>query len=144
LWLVLGVLVLNAAGFALLWASNRSYRSGLEGLRDDLVVTMHDLRRAASETAPSVRAADPIPSNATESTHSPTAPLAPHEETTLLLARQEIDDGEHAQARRRLYRLLAVADRIDAGLRKDIEARAMYLVGDSYRRQADARREARP
>ncbi len=148
-WLVSGVLVLNVVGFALLWWSNRSYRSGLEGLRDDLVVSMHDLRRAASDAAPSVRAADPserepVPSDATERTSSPTAPLSPHEETTLLLAQQEIDDGEHVQARKRLYRLLAVADRIDAELRPGIEARAMYLVGDSYRRQAEARREGRP
>ncbi len=149
-WLVIGVLVLNVVGFGALWASNRSYRNGLEGLRDDLVVTMHDLRHGVTDStssAPTAQAsqhAEPVPSSSTEHAHSQASPLAPHEETTLLLARQEIDDGEHVQARKRLYRLLAVADRIDADLRKDIEARAMYLVGDSYRRQADARREERP
>jgi hypothetical protein len=145
-WLVAGVLALNVIGFTILWLSNRSYRSGLEGLRDDLVVTMHDLRRNASESAYSVQAApaEPVPSSSTEHAESQASPLAPHEETTLLLARQEIEDGEHVQARKRLYRLLAVADRIDSDLRKEIEARAMYLVGDSYRRQADVRREEKP
>ncbi len=149
-WVMLGVLVLNVVGFAILWASNRSYRSGLEGLRDDMAVTMHDLRRSAADSASSAQTVqasthvEPVPSSSTEHAHSPASPLAPHEETTLLLARQEIDDGEHVQARKRLYRLLAVADRIDAELRKNIEARAMYLVGDSYRRQADTRREKRP
>lgn len=146
-WLAIGgVLALNVVGFTVLWVSNRSYRSGIEGLRDDLVVTMHDLRRTASESNSSVQAAPSAehPQQPIAPAHSPAVPLAPYEETSLLLARQEIDEGEHAQARKRLYRLLAVADRIDAELRKDIEARAMYLVADSYRRQADARREAKP
>lgn len=145
-WLVIGgVVVLNVAAFALVWHSNRSFRAGLEGLRDDLAVTLHDVRRSASDASSSVQAAQSThsdPSETPEPRHASSTPLAPFEETTLLLARQEIAAGEQVQARKRLYRLLAVADRIDADLRKQVEAQASYLIGDSYRHQADAQREA--
>lgn len=148
IWLVVGgVVVLNIAAFAFVWQSNRSFRAGLEGLRDDLVVTLHDVRRSASEASSPVeaaRSAQPLPTETPEPKHSSSTPLSAFEETTLLLARQEIEAGEQVQARKRLYRLLAVADRIDSDLRKSIEGQASYSIGDSYRKQADARRETQP
>lgn len=70
--------------------------------------------------------------DAKDSTH----PLAAFERTTLELARQEIQSGEVVNARKRLHRLLALADRMDPELKEDVEARARFLVAESYRAQA--------
>ncbi|MFN0244937.1 MAG: hypothetical protein ACKVWV_18800 [Planctomycetota bacterium] len=149
LWLVIGAgLALNAGAFLLLWQSNRSFRHGIEGLRDELVVTVREMRLGANETRaalPAALASEPVahaPAQAPKLQSAP--PIEPFEKTTLTLAEEEIRTGEFAAARRRLYRLLAMADRIDAGLRESIEMRASYMLADSYRLQALARRERAP
>jgi hypothetical protein len=65
---------------------------------------------------------------------------------TLELAQQRIERGEHARARRTLNGLLAIVDRIDDPARKDVEARAAFLIAESYRVEALAAhaREPRP
>jgi len=60
------------------------------------------------------------------------------------MAREEIQAGEYADARRRLSRLLAVADRIEAEAREDIEAQASFLIASTYEKQAEAAREKAP
>lgn len=47
--------------------------------------------------------------------------------------------GDYAGARERLYGLLAVVDRLDETVRDDTEARARYLVADSFRLEAETR-----
>lgn len=149
LWLVVGAgLALNAGAFLLLWQSNRSFRHGIEGLRDELVVTVREMRLGANETRaalPAALASEPVAHATAQAQQLQSAPpIEPFEKTTLTLAEQEIRTGEFAAARRRLYRLLAMADRIDAGLRESIEMRASYMLADSYRLQALARRERAP
>lgn len=150
-WLVIGVgLVLNAGAFFLLWQSNRSFRHGIEGMRDELIVMVREMRLGASETRAALPAVhDPVghapvqrePSATVDATKLASAPpIEPFEKTTLTLAEDEIRTGEYASARRRLHRLLAMADRIDEALRAHVETRASYLLADSYRLQAQARR----
>jgi hypothetical protein len=57
---------------------------------------------------------------------------------TLQIARERIQRGEHARARRMLYGLLAVIDRLEQPARGEVEAQASFLVADSLRLEADA------
>ncbi|MBI5362988.1 MAG: hypothetical protein HZA53_07395 [Planctomycetes bacterium] len=81
---------------------------------------------------------EPAPPNAEHGadTKESAHPLAAFERTTLELARQELQTGEVLSARKRLHRLLALADRMDPELKSDVEARARFLVAESYRAQA--------
>ena len=63
--------------------------------------------------------------------------LVNHEAFTTALA--EIEAGEFADARRRLYALLAVVDRMDPVVRAKIEARANYLIAHAFQREATQR-----
>jgi hypothetical protein len=49
--------------------------------------------------------------------------------------------GEHQRARETLYALLAVIDRLPAATRRDVEARARFLVADTWRLEAEASEE---
>jgi hypothetical protein len=53
-------------------------------------------------------------------------------------AQRELDAGEFVPARRTLYAMLTVIDRVEAAERPDLESRAAYLVAESYRLQAAA------
>lgn len=57
---------------------------------------------------------------------------------TLEVARERIQRGEHARARRMLYGLLAVIDRIEPPARGEVEAQAGFLIADSFAIEADA------
>jgi hypothetical protein len=85
----------------------------------------------------------PRPAAAGAGTQAP-VPLEAFEKTALQMAREEIQAGEYAAARRRLSRLLATADRIEAEAREDIEAEASFLLASTYRKQAEAAREKSP
>ncbi len=167
-----GMLLLNLLTFAFFWYASASFRDGIQGLRDDLLLASRSsaqrVEPARPETpkdvphegthAPIVPGADATPTehptdvdpsaaHTDEGDHAlshataPTTahPLAAFEETTLDLARQEIQAGEVLSARKRLYRMLALADRIDSELRADVEARARFLIAESYRSQAEAK-----
>lgn len=53
-------------------------------------------------------------------------------------AQRALDAGEFVPARRTLYAMLTVIDRVEAAERPDLESRAAYLVAESYRLQAAA------
>jgi len=54
-----------------------------------------------------------------------------------------LERGEGTLARRELYALLAIIDRLDASVREDTEARARFLIADSLRVEAE-RKEVWP
>ncbi len=51
-------------------------------------------------------------------------------------AREEIERGEYAAARRRLYALLAVVDRLEETSRTAVEARAAFLLAQAFHLEA--------
>ncbi len=136
------LLLVNLGGLAFLWRSTQTFQSGVSAMNDQLV---HALQvqaltqgQAAQTQAPQTGAHDPHASSGSN------APLEAFEETALGLAREEIQAGEYAAARRRLSRLLAAADRIEAEKRGEIEAQASFLLASTYRKQAEVAREKRP
>ena len=60
--------------------------------------------------------------------------------STLGHVRHSLELGDYALARRQLYALLSIIDRLAPGRREDIEARASFLLADVDRLEAEARR----
>lgn len=142
-----GMLMLNVLTFAFFWMVSQSFRSGIESLRDDLLLATRNAPLVSVQAAPVTHEPAPVEPVATK-THTepahvtppaPANPLDAFEQTTLALAAKEIGAGEFMTARKRLNRLLALADRIDATLKADIEARARFLIAESYRAQGLAK-----
>lgn len=59
---------------------------------------------------------------------------------TLEEAARAMERGEFQLAREMLFGLLAVIDRVEDSARYDVEARASFMVGDTFRLEADAMR----
>ena len=134
---IAALVLTNVLGLFFLWRTAQSYQSSVQAMNEKLAET---LRRQGE--AQSLAAADAQPKRSD-------VPLAPaglqsFELSTLQVAREEILAGEYADARRRLSRLLAVADRIESDAREDIEAQAAFLIASTYRKQAEAAREKSP
>lgn len=70
--------------------------------------------------------------------------VRPEGEETLETARTAIERGDHQRARELLHGLLAVADRLPDHVRLDVEARATFLIAESFRAQADALEAEQP
>jgi hypothetical protein len=68
----------------------------------------------------------------------PAAVTQPEGYQTLDLARQAIDQGDFGRARRELFALQAVGDRLDSSVRDDVLARAAFMIADAYRLQAES------
>jgi len=73
----------------------------------------------------------------------PTAAPQPDRHPTFALANEEISRGEYGAARRRIYGLLSIIDRLDTNQRAEIEARAQYLLAEAHHLEALARLEER-
>lgn len=65
----------------------------------------------------------------------------PEGRQTLELARGDMEQAAFGRARRRLYSLLCVLDRLEPAERADIEARARLLVADCWRLEAERAKE---
>jgi hypothetical protein len=116
-------------------------RSDLEGVRGDIAATasaLHESLREPAQAAAAEPAAEVAPATPDEAVR-----LGPGE-LALAVAHEELDAGLYAAARRRLSRLLVTIDERPAELRDSLEARASYLLAESWAREADARRGLKP
>lgn len=105
------------------------YGQGPEALPAQEPSTATESESAALEDAPSVLPAQDASAIVLPALPGP-AGLA------LEVAEQEIDAERFGAARRRLFGLLATIDGVASEQREEIEARALYLIGDTYARQA--------
>lgn len=134
-----GLLLLAAVGLpnliavALLWKSLGDVAHRLDSVGDRFSETAEVLREETARRVDSIL-----------TWRSPGVSTEPEALAVLEQAERELEAGGFEHARERLYSLLAVIDRIDPALRDDAEARARFLVAESWRRQADARAEGRP
>jgi hypothetical protein len=146
LWaLAAAALLLNVGFFTFLWQNSRAFEATLLEVRAE---------RAQSSVPPAL--APRIPgSDAVQSpplaqavpSYSPREqqPMGfePPEEVALRLAREELTAGRFAEARRRLFALLANIDGLERARREPIEARASFLLAETFRDQALQLAEAR-
>ena len=68
----------------------------------------------------------------------PVVSARPEGLTAIERAAELIDSGAFERGRQTLFALLAVIDRVPADVRVDIEARARFMLADSWRLEADA------
>lgn len=123
----------NAAGFWYVWRTRTSFGAGIEDLRTELDDASKRLERVRREAAAKAVSA-PLSDEQRE-----LARVNALERSTITMAENEIFGGEYAAARIRLNKLLAQADRMNAGLRAEIEPRAAYLLAKSYLDEGRAR-----
>lgn len=126
--MIVALSALNLGGFVFLWSTNRSVQHSLDALRAAQLTSS-----TQTTTSPVVAPSVPTP-----------APLQSFDQLALTLARQELDAGDVAGARRRLARLLAVIDQVDPQNRAVVEAEAMYLSAQAYEQALDQRLEGKP
>jgi ribonuclease E len=84
------------------------------------------------------RAEPPPAAVATEPVLAPQADTRPEGPAALERAQAQLEAGAYERCRQTLYALLAVIDRVPAEVRGDVEARARFLLADSWRMEADA------
>jgi hypothetical protein len=135
---VAALVLTNVLGLFFLWRTAQTYQNGVQAMNEKLAETL----RRQGEAQSLALAADA--QHKTSEPPRPAAGLETFELSTLQVAREEIQAGAYSDARRRLARLLAVADRIDAASREDVEAQAAFLIASTYRKQAEAAREKSP
>ncbi|MBM3986349.1 MAG: hypothetical protein FJ294_00135 [Planctomycetes bacterium] len=121
------VLVANVALMAFAWNS-------VNATRDLVLDVAHDVREASTDLRNESNQRSAAAARASE----PAFGALPEGFRTLELARERVAQGEHIRARRMLHGLLAVIDRVEQPAREEIEARAGFLIADSYRLEADA------
>ena len=94
---------------------------------------------AAPEATPTGTQHAPEAEHATEEAPPPRLPVIaarPEGYETLELASKAIEKGNYEHARRSLFALLCVADRLEPAVREDLTARASFLIGDAFHEQA--------
>lgn len=125
--LVGGVALLNVALIAFAWHSVNATRQMVLDVASDVREASSDMRSESERrTELAARASEPVFGALPEGFRS------------LDIARDMITRGEHVRARRLLHGLLAVIDRVQQPARAEIEARAAFLIADSFRLEADA------
>ena len=86
----------------------------------------------------SARAGTPAPIAVPELPHALATDARPEGPAALERAQAQLAAGAFERGRQTLFALLAVIDRVPAEVRGDIEARARFLLADSWRLEADA------
>jgi hypothetical protein len=126
---------LNGAGFWYLWAHARVVRRGHRGIcAASSTNASKRLERARREAAR--RRARRLQTRE----EVELARVNALERSSIVMAENEIHGGDYGAARLRLYKLLAQAERMSAGMRAEIEPRATYLIAKSYLDEARARK----
>lgn len=140
LTLALGFILVNAALILTAWQASESFQSTLDYVRTDLTSALTDLRLQnelhAASPAPVLT---PVPGPVLVP-QAPT-PLASFSTLELSLAQELIEAGAHSDARMRLYRLLANADRLV--LEEAQIADAEYMIAEAYFAQGESLPEER-
>jgi hypothetical protein len=146
---LLAVLLANIGAWWTLARSAAEVRESVSGLRGELLARATPHKSGAHDASDGSHATDPVSmqdaarsSEAIPGTPAEDAVLANSDELALEVARAEIAAGQWSSARRRLQRLLASVDRIEAPRRETIAMQAEFLCADSYRRAAESAREA--
>jgi hypothetical protein len=105
------------------------------GLKGEMRSASAEMSEAALRL--SAEAGEPAPEPPVEREARRTAPLTPADDGAAFeRAEADIQEGRCAEARKRIYGLLAVIDRTPEPRRAELEARSAFLLADSYRAEA--------
>lgn len=125
--LLAGIVLVNVTLIVVAWTSVQSVKQLVLDVTHDMVDTTSELR--AESTRRNERTAFET---------EPVFGALPEGFRTLEVAKQRMERGEHERARRMLFGLLSVIDRIEQPARSEVEAQAGFLIADSYRIEAQS------
>lgn len=131
---LVGLLAMVALNLAIAFYTFKSAGS----MREELART----GRQMSDTATRIQDGVENQTKTVQETYLPIVPPDPRNHPGLAAALADIEAGRFADARQRLYALIAVIDRMDPEEREEIEARATYLLARSVHAEALERRAA--
>jgi hypothetical protein len=100
-----------------------------------------DVERRMAETASEMRSLSTDQGREILQLRKPLVAPNAGDHPTFERAREEIEDGDFAGARQRLYSLLSVVDRLEDSQRREVEARAQFLLAEATHLEAVARLE---
>lgn len=119
--------LVNAGVVTFSWMANNNLQDSVEKIGNQVLRTARDIQNETIQQA-----------QAMESLVGPVAASDPASYRTFDRVAEDFEDGEFSSARKRLYALLSVTDRLGDDVREDTEARARFLIADSYRRHAES------
>lgn len=125
--ILVGVMLLNVGLVGLTLKLNTASRQQFEDRAGEVLRAAQDLQSRTGQQFDRI-----------ERIQRPLVAAAPEGAETLDLARAEIATGDFADARLRLYALLAVSGRLDRSVRDDVVAQARFLLADGLAAQAAA------
>ncbi len=125
--LLAAIVLVNVTLMLFAWNSVQSVKQLVLDVSHDVADTTNELRAESTRR-----------NRSTALESEPVFGALPEGYRTLEIAKQRMERGEHARARRMLYGLLSVVDRIEQPARAEVEAQASFLIADSYRLEADA------
>lgn len=121
-----GVVLANVTLMVFAWRSVNATKQLVLDVAHDMRDTTSDLRvESGQRTEMMARDATPV------------FGALPEGYRTLEIAKERIERREFARARRMLFGLLAVVDRIEQPARSELEAQASFLIADSFRLEGD-------
>ena len=112
--------------------------NGMSTMRNTVV----EVGRHVTATADEIRSGAYEQARVLNELQTPIVPLDAEEHPTFDRARADITEGQYTTARRRLYALLSIIDRLDAEPRAKVEARAQFLLAEALHLEALVRMEA--
>lgn len=116
----------------LVWLGGQRASDGLELEREALELTAGDLRAEFERRTAEIA----------ELTRPIVSPEPVHSGETFARIERDLASDRFAEARRSLYALLAIVDRLEEPVRTDTEARVRFLLADALRLEADRRADA--
>ncbi len=133
---LIGIAVLAAVNLALIgvtWKSNKNLRQEVQQVAGDFMRQAEDFNEKTDSQI-----------NRIKMVSGPIVSDDPGQQQTFANVLQDFERGDYPLARRRLYSLLSIIDRLEPDTRKDVESRARFFLADSLRLQALAEAEVTP
>lgn len=133
---LIGIAVLAAVNLALIgvtWKSNKNLRQEVQQVAGDFMRQAEDFNEKTDSQI-----------NRIKMVSGPIVSDDPGQQQTFANVLEDFERGDYPLARRRLYSLLSIIDRLEPDARKDVESRARFFLADSLRLQALAEAEVTP
>ena len=131
LWALVAVTSVNALVAMVMLNSMSTMRNNVIDVGHHVTATADEIRNGAYEQ-----------SRVLNDLQTPVVPRDAEQHPTFDRARNEIAMGQYTDARRRLYALLSIIDRLDEEQRAKVEARAQFLLAEALHLEALERMEA--
>ena len=125
IWALVAITSINALVAIVTLASMSTMRNSVVEVGRHVTATADEIRTGSYEQ-----------SRVLNELQTPVVPIDAEQHPTFDRARAEITKGQYDEARRRLYALLSIIDRLDPDQRAKVESRAQYLLAEALHLEA--------